>query len=75
MKLEARALQREEARFSFYKELKKSESVDKLGEMLLRKLAVQENIFKEFSGEANEKANQSEGEANLEKMKRDTVAA
>jgi len=52
--------------------------VDTLGEMLLRKLAVQENTFKELSKEANsrdERANHREGKANLEKMKHETVEA
>ena len=52
--------------------------MDKLRDMLPRKLAVQENTFKELSGEANssnERANHIEGEANLEKMKRETVEA
>jgi hypothetical protein len=52
--------------------------VDKLGETLLRKLAMQENTFKELSGEAdsrNERANHTDREANLEKMKRETVEA
>ena len=44
-KLEARALRREKAGSSFHKELEASESVDKLGEMLLRKLAVQETVW------------------------------
>jgi hypothetical protein len=77
-KLEARALRREKAGSSFHKELEANESVDKLGEMLLRKLAVQEKNFTELSGESNsrnERANQREGEANLEKMKRETVEA
>jgi hypothetical protein len=77
-KLEIRALRREEAGSSFHKELEKSESVDKLGDMLLKKLAVQENTFKELSREANssnERANHKEGEANLEKIKHKTVEA
>jgi hypothetical protein len=47
--------------------------MDKLGEMLLRKLVVQENIFKELSGETNEKINQREGEVNLEKIKHEII--
>jgi hypothetical protein len=46
--------------------------------MLLRKLVVQENNFKELSGEANsrnKRANQREGKANLKKIKRETVKA
>jgi hypothetical protein len=39
-KLEARALRKQEAGSSFHKELEKSESVDKLGEMVLKKFAV-----------------------------------
>jgi hypothetical protein len=77
-KLEIRALRREEAGSNFQKELEKSESVDKLGDMLLRKLAAQENTFKELSREpnsSNERANHREGEANLEKMKYETVEA
>ena len=77
-KLEARALRREEAGSSFHKELEKSESVDKLGEMLLKKLAMQESASEGLSGEANsrnERANHTDGEANLEKMKRETVEA
>jgi hypothetical protein len=77
-KMEARALRREEAGSSFHKELEKSESVDKLGETVLRKLAVQENTFKKLSGEANsrsERADHREAEANLEKLKRETVEA
>jgi hypothetical protein len=77
-KLETRALRRAEAGSSIPKEREKSESVDKLGEMLLKKLAVQENTFKELSGKANsnnERANHTDGEADLEKMKRETVEA
>jgi hypothetical protein len=43
-----------------------------------KKLAVQENTFKELSGEANsrkERVNHREGEANFEKMKHGTVKA
>jgi hypothetical protein len=46
--------------------------------MLLTKLAVQENIFKVLSREANsneKRANHKEGKANFEKMKRETVEA
>ena len=49
-----------------------------IGDFLLRKLAVQENTFKELSGEANssnERANHGEGKASLEKMKHETVEA
>jgi hypothetical protein len=74
-KLEARALRKGEAGNSLHKELETSESVDKLGEMLLKKLAVQENPFKELSGDANSRNECREAEANLEKMKCETIEA
>jgi len=43
--------------------------------MLIRKLAVQENTFKDFSGKVNsrnERENHREGEKNLEKMNHKT---
>jgi hypothetical protein len=44
--------------------------------MLLKKLAMQENVSKEWPGEANsrnKKVNYTNGEANLEKIKHEIV--
>jgi hypothetical protein len=71
-KLEIRSFRREEAGSGFHKELEMSEGAVRLGYFLLEELAVQENTFKELSGEAN---SSREGEANLEKMKHETVEA
>lgn len=72
------ALRRAETRSVLHKELEKSEGALELAEFLLMKLAVQENTLRGLSGEATnnkEMENQREEEANLERMKHETVEA
>jgi len=71
-KLEIRALRRAETRSG----LEKSEGAATVGDFLLRKLAAQEDTLKRLSGEATnskERVNHREEEANLERMKHETV--
>ena len=78
IKLEIRALCKAEARSGSHKELEKSKGVVTVGDFLLRKLAAQENTLKELSGEATnskETGNHRGREANLERMKHETVEA
>ena len=77
-KLKLRALRREKAGPSFRQELEKSDGAIGIRDCLLRKLAAQENTLQELSGEANSsggRANHRGEEANLEKMRRETVEA
>ncbi|KAF8846687.1 hypothetical protein BDZ45DRAFT_699803 [Acephala macrosclerotiorum] len=74
----ATALYRAETRSYLYEELETNESAVTVVECLLRKLAAQENALKGLSGEATnseERVNDKDGEANLERMKHETVEA
>jgi hypothetical protein len=77
-KLELRALGGEEARSGFHKDLEKSESTNRLGDLLSREFAVQANTLKGLSGgvnSSNERENLRVVEVNLETMKCETVEA
>lgn len=90
-KLEIWSLWREGTRSGFYKELEKSKSIVKLGDILLSKLAVQDNTLKELlrklavyentikelleANSSNKTENHTEGKANLKKMKHKTIEA
>ena len=77
-KLELRARRRAEAGSHFQKEADKSDGMVEVGDLLLGKLAAQENTVQGLFGDAhknNEMSGHKDRQKHLERMKRETVEA